>query len=371
MAIAGARIASRAFGDCKHGAATLYTLRNKAGLTASVTDYGATLQSLCLPDKSGAIEDCILGFDDVSGYAAEGTPYFGSIVGRVANRIAKGAFSLGGNDYTLACNNGPNTLHGGPDGISTRLWKVQPIDVEGLPAALQLSLRDPDGHEGYPGDLDLTVTYTLTDSNELRIDMEARHATGEGLSALPTPINLASHTYWNLGGHTSGTVLDTTLQLNCPQYTPIDETSIPTGALTDVAGGCFDFVTAPQKIGARIGEVTASDGHEGAGGGYDHNMVVASDGFGKLSHVATCAHEGSGRKMELFASTPGVQFYTSNFLGPANGPFKGGAAYDKHHGFCLETQHYPDTINQPGFPASTLHAGEIYSHSMVHKFSAA
>jgi aldose 1-epimerase len=250
-----ARIASRAFGECTHGSTTLYTLSNAAGLTASITDFGATLQSLVLPDRSGTLEDCILGFDDVGGYAADDTPYFGCIVGRVANRIAKGAFILDGKDYTLAINNPPNTLHGGPTGISKQLWKALPIDVPGLPPALQLSLHDPDGHEGYPGDLDLTVTYTLTDNNELRIDMEARHASSEGASTLATPVNLANHTYWNLGGHTAGAVLDTVLQLSCKEITPMDDTSIPTGEIAPVAGGCFDF-TAPQPIGARIAEIT-------------------------------------------------------------------------------------------------------------------
>ena len=191
--------------------------------------------------------------------------------------------------------------------------------------------------------------------------MEARHA--EGLSALPTPVNLASHTYWNLGGHTSGQVLDTTLALNCPEMTPMDDTSIPTGEIVPVAGRCFDFFSAPMKIGARIGEVTCPS----AGGGYDHNLVVKSDGHGKLSHVATCTHEASGRKMELFSTAPGVQFYTANFL--ENHPGKGGTVYDKHHGFCLETQHFPDTINKPHFPPCLLKAGEVYVHSMIHKFS--
>jgi aldose 1-epimerase len=172
-----ARIASKAFGDCVHGAATLYTLRNAAGITCSVTDFGATLQSLVLPDSKGNFSDCILGFDSVGGYEADDTPYFGCIVGRVANRIAKGAFSLEGKQYSLAINNAPNTLHGGPTGVSKQLWKAQSIDVAGLPPALKLSLRDPDGHEGYPGDLDLTVTYTLLDSNELVVEMQAKHAT--------------------------------------------------------------------------------------------------------------------------------------------------------------------------------------------------
>lgn len=272
------RIASRAFGVTEKAGvitqATLYTLRNANGVTASITDFGATLQSLMLPDASGAMADCVLGFDDVSGYAAEGTPYFGCIVGRVANRIAKGKFSLGDSEYTLAINNEPNTLHGGPGGYNKQLWKATPIDAPGAPPAVAMTLQDPDGHEGYPGDVSVSVTYTLTDDNELKIDMQAT-------TSAPTPLNLANHTYWNLDGSGSGDVLNTKVQMSVEEMTPMDDTSIPTGEIVPVAGTPFDF-TSEEIIGARIKDITCPS----AGGGYDHNLVIKADGWGKLSRAS-------------------------------------------------------------------------------------
>jgi aldose 1-epimerase len=269
------RIASRAFGVTEKAGvitqATLYTMRNANGVTASITDFGATLQSLMLPDASGAMADCVLGFDDVSGYAADDTPYFGCIVGRVANRIAKGKFSLGGTEYTLAINNEPNTLHGGPAGYNKQLWKATPIDAPGAPPAVALTLQDPDGHEGYPGDVSVSVTYTLTDENELKIDMTAT-------TSAPTPLNLANHSYFNLDGSGSGDILNTKVKMSCETMTPMDDTSIPTGEIVPVEGTPFDF-TSEQTIGARIKDITCPS----AGGGYDHNMVVKADGWGKLS----------------------------------------------------------------------------------------
>jgi aldose 1-epimerase len=331
----------------------LYTLATERGVLARVTDYGAILTHLYLPDRRGVMKDVVLGFEKLDGYL-EGHPYFGATVGRVANRIAGGRFSLHGKEYTLARNDGPNHLHGGVKGFDKVVWSGTPIPGDGGPA-LKLSWRSPDGDEGYPGNLTVTVIYSLTFAGELRIEMTAT-------TDAPTPVNLAHHSYWNLAGHDAGAVLDHALELRAHRYTKVDEGLIPTGEIAEVLGTPYDFLR-PK----RIGETLPSAGPGGVDG-YDVNFVI--DGpRGELRRAAIVKDPGSGRVMELLTTEPGVQLYTGNHLdGTLKG--KGGVAYPRYQGFCLETQGFPDAVNQPGFPSVILAPGETYRHVMVHRFSA-
>jgi aldose 1-epimerase len=311
-----------------------FILSNSHGLEARVMSYGATWTHLIYPDQT----DILLGFDSLSGYLGE-HPYFGSTVGRVGNRIARGQFSLDGKKYQLAINNGPNHLHGGLQGLDKVVWQAQP-QADGV----RFQYRDPDGHNGYPGNVDMQVTYTLTDEDELRIDYLAR-------TDQATPINLTNHAYFNLAG--GGTILDQELWLNASAYTPVDDTLIPTGEIRPVAGGPFDFTTM-HAIGRDLAKV----------GGYDHNFVVDGEG---MREVARARDPKSGRELEISSDQPGVQFYTGNFLdGKLNG--KKATAYPKHGAFCLETQHFPDSINHPNFPDTVLRPGQEYRTSTIHKF---
>lgn len=323
-------------------------LTNKNGLQATIIDFGATLVSLQVPDKAGKLGDIVLGCDKLADYVA-GTPYFGSTTGRVCNRIAKGEFTLEGKKYTLAKNNGPNHLHGGVKALDKQLWKpnnITPADGVGV----EYTYTSKDGEEGYPGKLDIKVTYTLTNKNELRIDYEAK-------TDKATPVNLTNHTYFNLAGHASGDILGHELQLTADRYTPVDDTLIPTGKIEPVAGTPFDFRT-PKAIGARIADVK---------GGYDLNYVLNSEGK-KLALAARVVDPKTGRVMEIETTEPGVQFYSGNFLdGKQVG--KGGVKYAKHAGFCLETQHFPDSVNQPTFPSTILKPGETYRSTTVHRFA--
>lgn len=330
-------------------AVELYTLRNAAGLEARITTYGGTLLSLHVPDRDGTLADVLLGFDSLDGYLGP-HPYFGSLVGRHANRIAGGRFELDGNTYTLPVNNGPNHLHGGPGGFHTRLWRAV-VDGE----TLGLTYVSPDGEEGYPGRLVVAVTYSLTDADELRIGYAARaHA--------PTVLNLTNHAYFNLAG--AGDILGHELQIAASRFVPVDANQIPTGELRPVAGTPMDFTT-PTPIGAQI----AGDDEQlrFASGGYDHCWVF--DHGGDLATPVVRLHDpNSGRVMELFTTQPGVQFYSGNFLdGSLAG--KGGRAYGKHAGLCLETQHLPDAPNQPAFPSTVLRPGERFRHTTIYRFS--
>lgn len=329
----------------------MYTLKNTSGMVAKITNYGAILMELDVPDRSGKPVDVVLGFDKVEDYFGD-HPAFGATVGRVANRIANGTFTLDGKDYTLAKNNGPHTLHGGVKGFDKHVWDATSGQGEDG-AWVTLSRTSPDGEEGFPGTLKATVTYRLTRKNELVIEMTAT-------TDRPTLVNLANHTYWNLGGHASGDVLGQTLQLSCDRYTPNDVTTVPKGTIEEVAGTPFDF-TKPKKIGQDVARMG------GDPPGYDGNFVVNGEA-GALRPVARAEDATTGIVMELSATEPGVQLYTANYL---NGTIKGkgGAVYARHGGFCLETQKYPDAIHHPAWPSPILRPGETYRHVMVHRFS--
>ena len=344
-------VKKEAFGRLADGTAVdIYTLTNKAGLEARITTYGAILVSLKLPDRNGLFADVNLGFDGLEGYL--GThPYFGAIIGRYGNRIAKARFTLDGVAYALPPNNNGNTLHGGIRGFDKVVWAAEPVrSADG--AGVKLAYLSKDGEEGFPGNLSVTVVYTLTDANELRIDYEA-------VTDRKTPINLTNHAYWNLKGEGRGDVLGHVLRLEADAITAVDSAAnlIPTGEIAPVAGTPFDF-TAPHAIGERIGQVE---------GGYDHNFVLRSGG-GTLAAAARIEEPESGRVLEIWTDQPGIQLYTGNFLdGTVVG--KGGKAYQKHFAFCLETQHFPDSPNHPNFPSTILEPGQTYRTTTVHKFS--
>jgi aldose 1-epimerase len=328
----------------------LYTLTNTNGLKARITSYGAILVSLEVPDRDGKPADITLGFDTLEGYIKE-HPYFGATVGRYANRIGGAKFKLNNVEYKLAANNGPNHLHGGIRGFDKVVWKVEETKANNDEATVKFSYLSKDGEEGYPGNLTCTVTYTLTKDDELKINYEAG-------TDKPTVINLTNHSYWNLAGQGSGNILGHELMLNADKYTPVDEGLIPTGEIKSVKDSPMDF-TKPMTIGSRIGQVE---------GGYDHNYVLNSGG-GTLALCARVYEPTSGRIMEIHTIEPGVQFYTGNFLdGSITG--KAGRVYKKHYGFCLETQHFPDSPNKQDFPSVVLKPGDKYTTLTVHKFYA-
>jgi aldose 1-epimerase len=326
-----------------------YTLKNKHGLTAKVITYGALLTEMHVPDRNGRFGDITLGFDNLQQYL-DGHPYFGATIGRYANRIARGRFTLDGRTYTLATNDGPNHLHGGLRGFDKVVWKAEIIGSE-QGASVRFTYVSPDGEEGYPGTLTTTVIYTLTDDNVLRLDYTAT-------TDKPTVVNVTNHAYWNLAER--GSILDHILMLNADHYTPVDETLIPTGQIAPVRGTIMDF-TKPQPIGSRIRQLTNNPQ------GYDHNYVLNSGGR-RLALAARVEEPQSGRVLEIHTTEPGIQFYSGNFLdGTLTG--KGGVVYQQHHGFCLETDHFPDSPNQPKFPSVVLRPGETYTQTTLHKFS--
>jgi aldose 1-epimerase len=340
------------FGKTRDGKqVAVYTLTNGRGAKVRLIDYGATLISVETPDKAGKSANITLGFPTLAGYL-ERHPYFGSTVGRYGNRIAGGKFKLDGKVYSLATNNGPNHLHGGIKGFDAVLWNSQPVKTADS-VGVRFTHTSPDGDEGYPGKLDVTTTYTLTANNELRIDYEAT-------ADKATVVNLTNHAYWNLAGAGSGTILKHELTLAADKYLPIDDTSIPTGKLAEVKGTAFDFTT-PHAIGERIDEIK-KEPHKTQG--YDHCYVLRGQ-QAKLELAAKVKDPASGRVLEIFTTEPGVQLYCGNFLGGGAG--EGG--YKQHEAFCLETQHYPDSPNQPAFPTTTLKPGETYKSTTVHKFS--
>jgi len=324
-----------------------FLLTNSRGLKAKLMTYGATLVSLELPDRTGAFADCVLGYETLDGYLAN-SPYFGSIVGRYGNRIAKGRFVLDGTAYTLAKNNGENHLHGGIKGFDKVVWAAEPFKAADG-AGVKFTYLSRDGEEGYPGNLSVAVTYVLTNDDELRIDYEAT-------TDKATVVNLTHHSYWNFAGGVRD-ILGHELMLAADRFTPVDEGLIPTGELAPVAGTAMDF-TAPALIGSRISEVK---------GGYDHNYVLRSGG-GAMALAARVYEPWSGRIMEIVTDQPGNQFYSGNFLdGTITG--KAGRVYGRHWGFCLETQHFPDSPNKPDFPTTVLNPGQVYKTRTVHKFS--
>ncbi len=329
----------------------VHTLTNLHGIRVRLIDYGATLISVETPDKSGKNANIMLGFPTLEGYLQR-HPFFGSTVGRYANRIAGGKFTLDGKTYTLATNNGPNHLHGGLKGFDTVLWKPEPVSGPDF-VGVKFSYTSPDGDEGYPGKLDVTVTFTLSNVNALRMDYTAT-------TDKPTVVNLTNHAYWNLAGAGSGNILGHELTIAADKYLPIDDTSIPTGEPAPVKGTPLDF-TSPHTIGERIGELK-KDPHKTKG--YDHCFVLRGQ-QGKLELAARVKEPTSGRVMEVYTTEPGVQLYCANFLdgGPGAGGFK------QHEAFCLETQHYPDSPNKPEFPSTVLRPGETYRSTTEHRFS--
>ena len=338
------------FGRTPDGEAVeLYTLTNANGLRMRVMTYGATVVSLETPDREGKLADVVLGFDSLDDYVKD-SPYFGAACGRYANRIAKGRFTLDRVEYRLACNNDANHLHGGIKGFDKVVWQAEETRTD-QGVGLTLKRVSPDGEEGYPGALSVVMTYMLTNKDEFKITYDAE-------TDKPTPVNLTNHSYFNLAGAGSGDILAHELRITADRYTPVDEALIPTGKLLRVEGTPLDF-RQPMAIGARIAQVK---------GGYDHNFVLKSQD-GSLTLAATARDPKSGRVMNVYTTEPGVQLYTGNFL---NGHHRGkaGAVYHKHAAFCLETQHYPDSPNQPAFPSTVLRPGEKYRHVTVYRFSA-
>lgn len=333
----------------------LYTLTNNSGVSTKITNYGGIVLTLNVPDKSGQLGDVVLGYDTVAEYL-KASPYFGALIGRYGNRIAQAKFSLNGVEYALAKNDGPNSLHGGIKGFDKVVWQAKTSDSPAGPA-LELTYLSPDGEEDYPGNLAVKVVYTLTHNNELRIDYSAT-------TDKDTVVNLTHHSYFNLAGAGNGDILDHELTLNADKFTPIDATLIPTGELRAVADTPFDF-TQPTKIGLRINQ---ADEQLKFGLGYDHNWVLNSTG-GSLALAARVYEPSSGRLMEVWTTEPGIQFYSGNFLDGSN-VGKGGRVYQHRSGFCLETQHFPDSPNQPNFPSTVLKVGQTYTSTTIYKFSA-
>lgn len=335
---ANAAITAAPWGEADGKKVQLFTLKNKKGTEIKITNYGGIVTSWITPDKAGNKSNVVVGFDDLQGYLAK-PPYFGAIIGRYGNRIANAQFKLNDTTYKLAANNGKNNLHGGEKGFDKVVWDATPA-TDGTPA-LTLTYLSKDGEEGFPGNLKSTVKYTLTEDNELLMEYDAE-------TDKATPVNLTNHSYFNLSGDAGKSILDHTLWVDADRYTPVDSTLIPTGELAPVNGTPFDF-TSPTKIGARIAQVP---------GGYDHNFVLNKKGT-DLGLVAYLQDSVSGRKLEVYTTEPGLQFYSGNFL---DGTIKNrdGKAIQKHNALCLETQHFPDSPNQPKFPTTILKPGEKY-----------
>src|SRR5436190_15524432 len=359
VACAGGGVTRERFGttDCGE-AVSVFTLKNAHGMALRVTDYGGIILTLLVPDKNGRLDDVVLGYDSLTGYLRS-SPYFGALIGRYGNRIAHGRFTLDGRTYTLATNNGPNHLHGGARGFDKVDWDVTPFDG---PDSVGLILRytSGDGEEGYPGMLHATVTYTLTNRDELIFDY---HATTDRA----TPVNLTQHSYFNLAGHgRGGDILGHVVTLNADHFTPVDSTLIPTGEVRSVAGTPFDF-RSPASIGARI---DAEDLQLRYGRGYDHNFVLNKGGKGGtgLTLAARVYEPTSGRVMEISTTEPGLQFYSGNYL---DGTLRGkqGVVYGHRGGFAMETQHFPDSPNKPAFPSTILRPGAEYRSRTIYAFS--
>jgi len=344
------------FGKTEDGQAVdLYTLSNKNGMEAAITNFGGIVVSLKVPDKTGKSDDVVLGYDQLDGYLTN-KAYFGAIIGRYGNRIAHGKFVLNGTTYNIPKNDGDNALHGGLKGFNKRVWTAKDVsDAKGQ--ALELTYLSKDGEEGFPGSLSCKVVYTLTDQNELRIDYSAT-------TDKDTVVNLTNHTYFNLAGQGTSDILGHELMIRAERFTPVDATLIPTGELKVVTGTPFDFTKA-TAIGARINN---DDEQLKVGKGYDHNWVLNSGGKGGLSLAAEAHDPKSGRVLQVLTDEPGVQFYSGNFLdGSITG--KNGKVYNHRYGFCLETQHFPDSPNQPKFPSTVLKPGQHYKTTTVFKFS--
>lgn len=339
----------RSFGKTKDGReATLYIIRNTKGMEAAVTNYGAALVGLKVPDRDGNFRDVVVGYDHVSGYENNGGSV-GGTVGRFANRIGKGRFTINGKEYQLTTNNGPNTLHGGRDFYIRRHWSVEKEEDH----SVTFFLHSLDGEQGFPGNADIRVTYTVTEDQELRIDYRA-------CSDADTPLNLTNHSYFNAGGHDSGSVLDQLVVVEADEYTETDEVSLPTGRLIKVAGTPMDFRT-PKPLGQNIEEDYDALAY---GSGYDHNYVIRGEGWRKAAELY-CPE--SGILMTVKTDLPGMQLYSANHLGPVEG--KGGFIYKPRYAVCFETQYYPDAINKDNFPGGLLKAGEEFKSTTAYAFS--
>ncbi|KAL2570652.1 hypothetical protein GLYMA_18G257700v4 [Glycine max] len=324
----------------------------KGDLSLRVTNWGASILSLVIPDKNGKLGDVVLGYDSVKDYSND-TTYFGATVGRVANRIGGAQFTLNGIYYKLVANEGNNTLHGGARGFSDVLWKVKRYQKEGPSPSITFRYHSVDGEQGFPGDLLVTVSYILTGKNQLVILMK-----GKALNK-PTPVNLANHAYWNLGGHNSGNILNEVVQIFGSKITPVDNKLIPTGKFASVKGTAYDFLK-PQTVGSRINQLAGTKG-------YDINYVIDGEKGQKIKLAAIVQDKKSGRVLELFTNAPGLQFYTGNYIKDLKG--KGGYVYNAHAGLCLESQAFPDSVNHPNFPSTIVTQEKPYKHYMLFKFS--
>lgn len=334
------------YGQVDGKTVTQFTIQNANGMVLKLINYGGTVTDLLVPDKNGQTGNVVLGYDSLGGFLQNGNPYFGCLVGRYANRIANARFTLDGKTYTLAANNNGNSLHGGIKGFDKVIWDAEPLGD----SSVKLTYLSKDGEEGYPGNLQAEVIYTLTADNALKIEYTAT-------TDKATPVNLTNHCYFNLSGGTDSTILDHELMLKADKYTAVNDKLIPTGENPAVSGTPMDFTTA-KKVGRDIAQVP---------GGYDHNWVLSKSG-NDLELAATLYHAASGRFMEVYTTEPGVQFYSGNFL---DGTLKGrdGRNYVKHAGLCLEAQHFPDSPNQPSFPNTILKPGEKYHQVTIYKFS--
>ncbi|RYZ20924.1 MAG: galactose mutarotase [Chitinophagaceae bacterium] len=337
----------KSYGNVEGKEITEYTITNPSGMKVSIINYGGTVTELMVPDKAGKMGDVVLGYDSLSGFLQSGNPYFNALIGRYGNRIAAGKFALDGQTYTLAGNNNGNSLHGGNKGFDKVVWTAKKLSD----SSLQLNYLSKDGEEGYPGNLQVQVVYTLTPDNGLKIEYKAT-------TDKATPINLTNHCYFNLSAGADSTILNHQLEIAADKYTPVNDQLIPTGKIEDVKGGPMDFTSA-KPVGKDIAQVP---------GGYDHNWVLNKKG-NSLEKAATLYEPNSGRYLEVFTTEPGLQFYSGNFLDGTLTNTKGGAKYPKHAALCLETQHFPDSPNQPSFPTTILKPGETYRQTTVYKFS--
>lgn len=344
---ARAGIAEKAYGNFENKPVTEYTLTNASGMKASIINYGGIVTKLMVPDRNGNMGDVILGFESLDGYLQKNEPYFGALVGRYANRIANAKFTLDGKTYTLAANDHGNSLHGGTKGFDKVIWTAEKVGD----SSLKLTYQSKDGEEGYPGNFTAQVIYTLEQSNALKIDYTAT-------TDKATPVNLTNHCYFNLSAGKDSTILNQQLELNANNYTPVNDKLIPTGRINNVKGTPMDF-TVSKNIGRDIDLVK---------GGFDHNWILNRSGNG-LEKAATVYDSASGRFMEVLTTEPGIQFYSGNFLDGTLTNTMNGQKYVKHGALCLETQHYPDSPNQPSFPNTILKPGETYRHTTVYKFS--
>lgn len=343
-------VAEDGYGEVDGEKVIQYTLTNPSGMIVKILNYGGTVTDIIVPDKNGKQGNVVLGFDSLSGYLQTGNPYFGCLVGRYANRIANAKFTLDGKEYKLAANNDGNSLHGGLKGFDKRVWKASDINTDSI-SSIKFTYDSRDMEEGYPGNLHTEVVYTLTKNNELKIEYTAT-------TDKATPVNLTNHCYFNLSAGADSTILDHELMLRAQQFTPVNNKLIPTGKIDTVKGNAMDFTSA-KKIGKDIAKVP---------GGYDHNWVFQKP-ENRFDMVASLYHEPSGRFMEVYTTEPGIQFYSGNFLNGTLKHARDGMKYVKHAGLCLETQHFPDSPNQPAFPNTILKPGETYQQITVYKFS--